>query len=74
VARPYKFWFHAFYEKRKKQSIPLPWKVGEILLREIPKNDEYVDYFNQINLKFAEEIKGFDPNNDQYIHIWRRIG
>jgi hypothetical protein len=55
--------------KGKKQFIPLPWKVGEILLREIPKIDEYASYFNQFNLKFAEEIKGFDPNNLFYNHM-----
>jgi hypothetical protein len=43
--------------------------VGEIILRETPKNDEYASYFNQFNLKFAEEIKGFDPNNLFYHHM-----
>ena len=32
IARQYRFWFHTFSEKRKKQFIPLLWKVGEILL------------------------------------------
>jgi hypothetical protein len=69
VARQYKFWFHVFYEKRKKQFIPLPWKVGEILLRGIAKIDEFASYFDQYNLKFAEEIKGFDPNHLFYNHM-----
>jgi hypothetical protein len=69
VARKYKFWFHAFYERRKKLFIPLPWRVGEILLRGISKIDEYASYFDQFNLKFAEEIKGFDLNHIFYNHM-----
>jgi hypothetical protein len=45
IARQYKLWFHILYEKRKKQFIPLPWKVGEIVLRGISKIDECVAYF-----------------------------
>jgi hypothetical protein len=46
VARQYKFWFQYFYERRKKLFIPLPWRVGEILLRGISKIDEYDSYFD----------------------------
>jgi hypothetical protein len=69
VVRQYKLQFHFFYETSKKKFIPLPWKVGEILLREIPKIDEYASYFDQFNLNFVEEIKGFDPNNLFYNHM-----
>jgi hypothetical protein len=41
----------------------LPWKIGEILLRSISKIDEFAVQLDQYNLKFAEEIKGFDPNH-----------
>jgi len=41
-----KYKFHAFYDKSKKQFILVSWKVGEIILREIPKIDEYASYFN----------------------------
>jgi len=54
VARQYKLWFHVFYEKMKTQFIPLPWKVGEILLRGIAKIDDFASYFDQYNLKFVE--------------------
>jgi hypothetical protein len=54
---------HFFHEKRKKQSIPLPWRIGEILLRGISKIDEFVDQLHQYNFKFTEEIKGFDPKH-----------
>jgi hypothetical protein len=69
VARQYKLWFHTFSEKRKKQFIPLPWKVGEIILRGISKIDEYVAYFDHSNLRYAEEIKGFDPSHIFYNHL-----
>ena len=62
LARQCKFRFHIFYEKRKKQFIPFPWKVGEILLRGISKIDEFSSYLDQYKLIFVEEIKGFDPN------------
>jgi hypothetical protein len=56
-------------EKRKNQFISLPWKVGEIFLWGISKIDEYVAYFENSDLKFAEEIKGLDPNHLFYNHF-----
>jgi hypothetical protein len=53
---------HFFHEKRKKQFIPLPWKIGEFVLRNINKIDEFANHFNNVSLKYAEKIKGFDPN------------
>jgi hypothetical protein len=41
----------------------MPWKIGQILLRGISKIDEFVVRLEQHNLKFADEIKGFDPNH-----------
>jgi hypothetical protein len=32
VARKYRLWLYFFHEKKKRQFIPLPWKVGEIML------------------------------------------
>jgi hypothetical protein len=58
VARQYRFWVHFFHDKRKKQFIPLPWKIGEIQLRGISKIDEFAVQLDQYSLKFAEEIKG----------------
>jgi len=60
IARQYKFWFHTFSEKRKKQFIPLLWKVDEIILRGISKIDEYATYFDHSNLRYVEEINVFD--------------
>jgi hypothetical protein len=69
VARQYKLWFHTFHEKIKKQYIPLLWKFGEIILKGISKIDEYVAYFDHSNLRYAEEIKVFDPSHLFYNHL-----
>jgi hypothetical protein len=69
IARQYKLWFHTFFEKRKKQFIPLPWKFGEIILQGISKIDEYVAYFDHSDLRFMEEIKGFYPIHLFYNHF-----
>jgi hypothetical protein len=61
VARQYNFWLHFFHEKRKKQFIPLPCKIGDFIFRNINKIDEFVNYFNNVNLKYVEKIKGFNP-------------
>jgi hypothetical protein len=31
-------------------------------LRNINKIDEFANHFNNVSLKYAENIKGFDPN------------
>jgi hypothetical protein len=69
VARQYKFWVHFFHQKRKKQFIPMPWKIGQILFRGSSKIDEFAVQLDQYNLKFADEIKGFDPNHFFMAHV-----
>jgi hypothetical protein len=61
VCRQYNFWANFFYENKKRQYIPLPWKVGEITLRSANKIDEFVAQFDQYNLKLENQVKGFDP-------------
>jgi hypothetical protein len=39
------------------------------MLRGIAKIDEFASYLDQYNLRFAEEIKGFDPNHLFYNHM-----
>jgi hypothetical protein len=63
VSRQYRSRLHFFHEKRKKQFIPLPWRIGEILLRSISSIDEFAVHFDQYNLKFADETKGFNPKH-----------
>jgi hypothetical protein len=62
VARKYNFWLHFFHEKQKKQFIPSPWKIGDFIFRNINKIDDFANQFNNVNLKYVERIKGFDPN------------
>jgi hypothetical protein len=63
VARQYNFWLHFSQEKRKKQFIPLPWKIGDFIFRNINKIDEFASHFNNASLKYVEKIKGYDPKN-----------
>ena len=42
--------------------IPLSWKVGDFVFRNMNKIDEFTNYFHNLNLKYAENIRGFDPN------------
>jgi hypothetical protein len=52
---------HFFHKKRKKKFIPFPWKIGYFIFRNINKIDEFVNHFKNVNLKYDEKIKGFDP-------------
>jgi hypothetical protein len=62
IARQYNHWLHFFHDKKKKQFIPLPWKVGDFVCRNVNKIDEFAGHFKNLNLTYAERIKGFDPN------------
>jgi hypothetical protein len=50
------------YEKPKKQFIPLPWKVRDFVFRSVNKINEFANHFHNLNLMYAEKIRGFDPN------------
>jgi hypothetical protein len=39
------------------------------MLRAISKIDEYATFFNHSNLRYVEEIKGFDPSHLFYNHL-----
>jgi hypothetical protein len=62
VARKYNFWLNFFHEKQKKKFITLPWKIGDFIFRNIKKINEFANHFHNLNLKYDEKIKGFDPN------------
>jgi hypothetical protein len=53
---------HFFHEKRKKQFIPLPWKVGDFIFKKMNKIDEFVGHSHILNLKCVERLKGFNPS------------
>jgi hypothetical protein len=69
IARQYTYWLHFFHEKRKKQFIPLPWKVGDFIFRNMNKIDEFTCHFHNLNLKYAEKVKGFDPSGIFVEHL-----
>jgi hypothetical protein len=69
VARQYNLWLHIFHEKRKNQFIPFPWKIGDFVFININKIDEFANHFHNLNLKYAEKIKGFEPNKFFVEHI-----
>jgi hypothetical protein len=60
VARKYNYWLHLFQEKRKKQFIPLPGKVGDFVLKNVNKIDEFAVHSSNFNLRYAEILRGFD--------------
>jgi hypothetical protein len=69
IARQYNYWLHFFHEKIKKQFIPLPWKVGDFVFKNINKIDEFAGHFNNLNLRYAERLRGFDPNGIFLEHL-----
>jgi hypothetical protein len=69
VARKYNFWLHFFHEKWKKEFIPLPSKIGDFIFKDINKIDEFSNHFHNPNLKYVEEIKGFEPNGNFVEHM-----
>jgi hypothetical protein len=61
ITRQYNYWLHFFLEKRKNQFIPLSWKVEDFMFRNINKIDEFTGHFNNLNLRYVERLRGFDP-------------
>jgi hypothetical protein len=56
-------------EREKKQFIPLPWKVGDFIFKNMNKIDEFVGHFHSLNLKYDERVKGFDPSGIFVEHL-----
>ena len=47
----------------------MPWRIGEIILKNIENIDEYVVQFDQLSLKGSQAIQGFDPKYLLFAHI-----
>jgi hypothetical protein len=47
----------------------LPWKIGDFVLKNMNKIDEFESHFHNLNLKYAEKVKGFDSNRIFVEHI-----
>jgi hypothetical protein len=69
ITRQCNYWLHFFHEKRKNQFIPLPWKVGDFILKNMNNIDEFMNHFHNLNLKYAERLKGFDPSGIFVEHL-----
>jgi hypothetical protein len=72
VCRKYKTWDHFFNEKRKKQFIPFPWKVGEITVKHISHLDELVGHFDQLSLKETKLVE-VSTLMICLLHIWNQL-
>jgi len=69
VCRQYRFWDNFFYERKKRKSIPLLWKFGEITLRSDPKIDEFSSNSTNIIYNWKIKSRGLNLNNISWI-IW----
>jgi hypothetical protein len=69
MCRQYKTWAHFFHDKRKKQFIPLPWKIGKFTVKHITHLNELAGHHEQLGLKEAKFVEGFDPDNKFTAHM-----
>jgi hypothetical protein len=48
----------------------MPWKIGEFVLKNVNKFDDFAAHFSISNLRYDEHIKGFDPYDifRQHLH------
>jgi len=56
-------------EKRKRQFIPLPWKIGDCIVKHITHLNELAGYHEQMDFKEAKIVEGFDPYNKLTTHM-----
>jgi hypothetical protein len=47
----------------------MPWKVGDFIFKNLNKIDEFVGHFHDLNLKYVERVKGFDPSGIFVEHL-----
>jgi hypothetical protein len=57
-------------EKWKNQFIPLPFKVGEIVFKNISHLDEFVVYFDHFKKREIHEVQEFVPNGLFTVHMF----
>jgi hypothetical protein len=69
VGRQYNYWLHLFQEKKKKWFIPLPWKVEDLMLRNVKKIEEFAACFSNLRLIYVETLTGFDPDKIFLQHL-----
>jgi hypothetical protein len=69
IKRKYNYWLHFFHEKRKTKFIPLPWKVGDFVFRNMNKIYEFVGHFHCLNLRYVGRVKGLNPSGIFVEHL-----
>jgi hypothetical protein len=69
IVRQYNYWLHFFHEKTKKQFIPMPWKVGDFVFRNMNNIDEFASHFHGLNLRYVERVKDFVPSGIFVEHL-----
>jgi hypothetical protein len=69
MRKQYKTWANFFHDKRKKQFIPLQWKIGNFTVKHITHLSELVGHHEQLGLKQAKLVKGFDRHNKFTPHM-----
>ena len=69
VCRQYKAWAHFIHDKRKKQFIPLPLKIGNFSVKHITHLNELAGHHEQLGFKEAKFVEGLDPNNKFTTHM-----
>ena len=47
----------------------MPWKVGDFVLKNVNKIDEFAAHSSNFNLRYAEILRGFDPNKCFLQHL-----
>jgi hypothetical protein len=70
--RQYKSWDQFFNEKRKNQFIPLPWKIGEIIVKHISHLDELAGHLDQLDLK-ALDLLRVSTQMIYLLHVWTQL-
>jgi hypothetical protein len=69
LCRQYKVWSTFFDKKRKKQFIPMPFKIVGILVKSSSNLAEMVRYFDSFHMKEVEAHKGFDQEGIFMTHM-----
>jgi hypothetical protein len=47
----------------------MPWKVGDFIFINMNKIDEFMGHSHNLNLKYVERVKEFDPNGIFVEHL-----
>jgi hypothetical protein len=49
--------------------MPLPWKIGDCIVKHITHLNELAEHHEQMGLKEAKLVEGFDPDSEFTTHM-----